>query len=99
MMLMLQQCYWSKLDGNDSVTWADARLTENGVRQIKVADQFWTSIAPLANIPTPERYYVSPLDRCLKTAEITFASMHKLMVRSFRPEVKEVRYFALTSSC
>ena len=94
-MLIRGQCYWSKLDGNDSMTWADAHLTKTGIEQAKVADQFWTSIAPLSKIPNPERYYVSPLDRCLKTADITFSSMHQLMGRKFRPEVKEVMHLAI----
>jgi len=41
-------------------------------------------------MPSPEYYYVSPLMRCLATAEITFWGLQVPNDRPFEPEVKEL---------
>lgn len=42
------------------------------------------------HIPVPERYYSSPLDRCLATANITFSSLQLPAHQPFIPAVKEL---------
>lgn len=86
------QCYWSKLDGNGTITWADAHLTEKGVEQAKIANRFWATEIATQKIPVPESYYTSPLDRCLATADITFSGLDLLSRKPFVPVVKEVSY-------
>lgn len=84
-----KQCYWSLLDGNETMVWSDARLTDVGKAQAKTANYAWRK--QIENqIPFPEMFYVSPLNRCLQTAFITFDELDKDIVRPFRPTVKEV---------
>lgn len=84
-----KQCYWSLQDGNDTVTWVDARLTDVGQEQARVAHATWRK--QIENkIPFPESFYVSPLNRCLQTASITFEGLDVPVVKPFRPVVKEV---------
>ena len=42
------------------------------------------------HIPVPEKYYVSPLHRCLATANITFNGLRLPAQQPFIPEVKEL---------
>ena len=88
--LSISQCYWSKLDGNGTITWADAHLTEKGVEQARIANRFWATEIAIQKIPVPENYYTSPLDRCLATAEITFSGLDLPSRKPFAPVVKEV---------
>ncbi|KKA18373.1 Phosphoglycerate mutase family protein [Rasamsonia emersonii CBS 393.64] len=82
-------CYWSLQDGNDTVTWVDARLTDVGQEQARVAHATWRK--QIENkIPFPESFYVSPLNRCLQTASITFEGLDVPVVKPFRPVVKEL---------
>ncbi|PGG95526.1 hypothetical protein AJ79_10007 [Helicocarpus griseus UAMH5409] len=82
-------CYWSKLEGNDTVTWADAHLTETGKEQALLAHDTWA--AQMKNhIPLPQIYYVSPLDRCLQTANLTFNGLPLPDNKAFKPVVKEL---------
>ncbi|KAI9881498.1 MAG: hypothetical protein M1830_000061 [Pleopsidium flavum] len=83
-------CYWSKQDGNATVVWADAHLTENGVEQARIAMRFWAHEIDTQMIPVPETYYTSPLDRCLATTNITFSGLKLPSRRPFIPEVKEL---------
>ncbi|OJD30834.1 phosphoglycerate mutase [Diplodia corticola] len=93
-------CHWSLRDGNGTSVWADARLTPAGVAQARVAHAFWAGALGAggdegsARIPAPERYYVSPLARCLATAEHTFGGLEEGGLlppgRPFRPVVKEL---------
>jgi broad specificity phosphatase PhoE len=80
-------CYWAELDGNATVTWADAHLTPNGITQAQIANNYWRSEIIDQKIPTPESYYTSPLSRCLETANITFFGLD---LPTFIPEVKEL---------
>jgi len=76
------------------MTWVDARLTDTGIAQAEVAHGAWEK--QIENkIPFPESYYVSPLNRCLATANITFKGLGIPHTDPFRPTIKEVR--ALTN--
>ena len=85
-----KQNYWSKLDGNETLTWADAHLTENGINQAETANKIWASKIEKQHIPVPEKYYTSPLYRCLNTANITFNGLQLPAQQPFNPEVKEL---------
>ena len=60
------------------------------MQQAEVAHNFWERELAEQKIPAPETYYVSPLDRALATANITFSGLDLPPKRPFRPEVKEV---------
>lgn len=87
---LIIQCYWSKLDGNGTIAWADAHLTDEGVKQALIANSFWATEIATQKIPVPETYYTSPLDRCLATANITFSGLSLPGRKPFLPVVKEV---------
>ena len=84
------QSYWSKLDGNGTSTWADAHLTDNGIKQALVANVFWRTQISSQKIPVPQRYYTSPLHRCLATANLTFSGLELPDNQPFIPVVKEL---------
>jgi broad specificity phosphatase PhoE len=84
-------CYWSKLDGNGTITWSDARVTDLGASQALAANAFWKRELVEAKIPAPESYYTSPMDRCLATANLTFTGLELPAARPFEPVVKEVK--------
>ncbi|OCK75126.1 phosphoglycerate mutase-like protein [Lepidopterella palustris CBS 459.81] len=85
-------CYWSKLDGADGITWADADLTELGEKQAEGVSEFWKSHLTVegGGIPVPQSYYLSPLTRAIRTAEITFAGLELPESAPFKPVVKEL---------
>ncbi|KAI4598310.1 hypothetical protein KJ359_003194 [Pestalotiopsis sp. 9143b] len=83
-------CYWSEQDGNGTVTWADAYLTEAGIAQTTKANTFWRSQLADQKMPAPQSYYSSPLNRCTTTANLTFASLDLPADRPFVPTVKEL---------
>jgi broad specificity phosphatase PhoE len=60
------------LNGNETASWADARLTSLGITQAQTAHTFWQSELTMQNIHPPDSYFVSPLFRALMTAKITF---------------------------
>lgn len=77
------------MNGNGIVTWDDARLTEVGKAQARTIHNAWAK--QIENkIPPPESYYVSPLNRCLSTARITFDGLGLPNTIPFQPTVKEV---------
>ncbi|KAJ5566168.1 hypothetical protein N7535_007806, partial [Penicillium sp. DV-2018c] len=78
--------YWSLQDGDEESNWVDARLTSQGRHQAEIANAAWKQQIE-AGIPLPERYYVSPLNRCLETARITFTG---ILQRPFQPVIKEL---------
>lgn len=82
-------CYWSLLNGNATATWSDAHLTDNGIAQALKANAFWLSRIQTQKIPTPENYYVSPLSRCLATANLTFSGLPLPAKHAFLPTIKE----------
>ncbi|QSZ34584.1 hypothetical protein DSL72_006178 [Monilinia vaccinii-corymbosi] len=83
-------CYYSLLDGNATVTWADAHLTPNGIAQAQSAAQYWRSRIEHEKMPLPQSYYTSPLYRCLQTANITFSTLPLPKSRPFKPLIKEL---------
>lgn len=50
--------HWSKLDGNGTLYWVDAHLTEKGKTQALDAKAFWKDSITVAKIPAPQSYYV-----------------------------------------
>ncbi|KAK2747961.1 hypothetical protein FQN57_001552 [Myotisia sp. PD_48] len=81
--------YWSKLDGDGTLYWVDAQLTEEGKNQARLARDTWAAQMK-DSIPLPETYYTSPLDRCLSTATITFGDLDLPPSQPFIPTVKEL---------
>ncbi|KAK3941267.1 phosphoglycerate mutase-like protein [Diplogelasinospora grovesii] len=82
-------CYWSELEGNGTVTWADATLTPSGIAQAVKANNYWKTTLETQKVPAPESYYTSPLMRCLITANITFSGLSLPASRPFVPVIKE----------
>jgi broad specificity phosphatase PhoE len=82
-------CYWSELDGNGTVTWADAKLTQAGIKQAQDVNAFWAHLLADEKITPPQSYYTSPLYRCLDTAKLTFANLDLPKKSPFVPTVKE----------
>lgn len=72
------------------MTWADADLTPAGISQAEVANAFWQHEITYQHIPYPQSYYTSPLTRCLRTANITFASLDLPVYYPFIPTVREL---------
>ncbi|KAI0969560.1 phosphoglycerate mutase-like protein [Xylaria arbuscula] len=83
-------CYWGPLDGNGTVVWKDAHLTDAGIAQCTKANNFWRNALAVAKIPAPQTYYSSPLTRSATTANLTFASLKLPATRPFAPTVKEL---------
>ncbi|KAJ5290284.1 uncharacterized protein N7443_010537 [Penicillium atrosanguineum] len=81
--------YWSLLDGDEYGSWVDARLTEVGISQAKTAHDAWAKQIK-QNIPSPQSYYVSPLNRCCQTAQVTFEGLDMPLTSPFRPVIKEL---------
>ncbi|RJE18495.1 hypothetical protein PHISCL_09171 [Aspergillus sclerotialis] len=82
-------CYWSLLDGDENGNWVDCRLTDIGIGQAEKAHKAWLKQIE-ARIPFPQSYYVSPLNRCLATAAVTFRGTKMPGTEPFRPLVKEL---------
>ncbi|KAI7552515.1 phosphoglycerate mutase-like protein [Hortaea werneckii] len=82
-------CYWSLKNGNETVSWRDADLTEEGIEQALIANSYWKSRIASQHIPYPQSYYSSPLTRCLRTANLTFADIPTPEYYPFVPTVKE----------
>lgn len=83
-------CYWSTLDGDGEIVWADPRLTDDGVSQALTANAFWKRHIEEEFILTPEYFFVSPLERCLRTAQLTWSGVPLPSEQAFQPEVKEM---------
>ncbi|KAL9051396.1 MAG: hypothetical protein Q9162_006050 [Coniocarpon cinnabarinum] len=83
-------CYWSLIDGNGTTVWSDAQLTPTGVAQAQTANNLWTHLIKTQNIPTPNSFYVSPLTRCLQTANVTWDGVPLPPSQPFIPTVKEL---------
>ena len=82
-------CRWSLLDGDGEIYWADAQLTEQGVSQALAVNAFWKEQIAEQLIWTPEKFFVSPLDRCLRTALLTWSDVDLPSGCPFNPVVKE----------
>ncbi len=81
-------CYWSTLDGNRTVTWSDAKLTEIGKGQAQEAHDFWKQMVKEQHMKPPDSFYDSPLDRAIETANITFTGV--VGPETYRPLIKEM---------
>ncbi|KAI3406724.1 hypothetical protein KGF56_000570 [Candida oxycetoniae] len=80
------QCYWSIRDGKDGIEWYDADLTPKGKEQIAhLVDQ----IKNTEDFPLPEKFYVSPLRRTLKTWQLTWLNFpHKTaLIKEYAREI------------
>jgi broad specificity phosphatase PhoE len=82
-------CHWAEREGNGTVTWADAKLTDVGIEQAKAVKTFWNHLIKDEKISTPETFYTSPLYRCLDTARLTFDGVKLPRKNPFVPVVKE----------
>lgn len=82
--------YWSKLDGDGELFWSDAHLTETGKGQALLNNAFFKTQFSEKGMPAPEAYFVSPLYRCLQTANLTYEGLELPEGRPFRPMVKEM---------
>lgn len=98
-LIRSKQSHWAKLDGNEKMTWADARLTAVGIRQAEDMKAFWADAAVNLKLPLPSRHYVSPLARCLETCERAFSDLTlpsatgvtgEVLPPPFTPHVKEL---------
>lgn len=78
-------------NGNGTVTWFDAHLTPDGVDEAKSNGAYWASqLATPGGAPPPQAYYVSPLYRCLDTANLTFGALNLPSgATPFVPTIKE----------
>ncbi|KAL8956898.1 MAG: hypothetical protein Q9183_006194, partial [Haloplaca sp. 2 TL-2023] len=81
--------YWAKQDGDPIANWVDAHLTDIGKQQAQAVHEFWKHQIAFAKSPVPERYYTSPLYRCLHTANLTFANLDLPSTKPYKPLVKE----------
>ncbi|CAG8248841.1 unnamed protein product [Penicillium salamii] len=81
--------YWSLQDGDSHGQWVDARLTQKGIEQARVAHDAWVDQLQ-TGIPPPQSFYVSPLNRCLQTAHVTFNGLPIAKTTPFRPVIKEL---------
>ncbi|KAI8454546.1 histidine phosphatase superfamily [Phakopsora pachyrhizi] len=72
----LWDCYWSEINGDGNLTWGpDARLTELGQEQARVAGLAWSREIE-DGLPIPQLFISSPLSRALYTMELTGAYKH-----------------------
>ena len=79
------------MDGDGELFWADAHLTEKGEGQAKEAGEFVGAQWEREKMPAPQRYFVSPMYRCLQTAELTYGGLEIPEGGAvFRPMVKEL---------
>ncbi|KAI1401923.1 phosphoglycerate mutase-like protein [Hypoxylon fuscum] len=81
--------HWSLLDGDDHTNWSDASLTEKGRQQAQALNAFWQNAIENTGMPSPQRYYTSPLARCLETTKIAYSGLDVPSDRPFKPIVKE----------
>lgn len=72
--------------------WADAHLTPLGIKQAQLASSTFQTAFKVGGLPAPESYYVSPLWRCLETAELTFNAIAADLPasRPYKPVIKEM---------
>lgn len=68
----------------------DAELTDAGVLQAQIANNYWKDRIEVEKIPKPQSYYTSPLKRCLATANVTFGDLDLPVYYPFKPTVKEL---------
>ncbi|KAJ2901815.1 histidine phosphatase superfamily [Zalerion maritima] len=86
------QNHWSLLDGDGTVTWADAHLVPAGIEQAKTLGALWESAVTTECVPLPQTLYCSPLARCLETCKLEFTPVFSALLDapSFKPKVREL---------
>ncbi|KAL8931357.1 MAG: hypothetical protein Q9211_007021 [Gyalolechia sp. 1 TL-2023] len=84
------QRYYASLEGDSDGCWSDAHLTQTGIQQALAVNAFWKRQIAEAKTPAPEKYYSSPLYRCLQTANLTFTGLDLPPDRPYDPVVKEL---------
>ncbi|KAJ3502926.1 hypothetical protein NM208_g16618 [Fusarium decemcellulare] len=82
-------CYWGLESGNGTAIWEDALLTPAGFAQADKANAYFKSRFEEEGMPFFERYYASPLARCVMTAVETFKGLDLPKSKPFEPIVKE----------
>lgn len=93
-------CYWAEANGNSTTSWVDARLTALGISQAQKANTYWTRLITEQQITPPMTFYVSPLTRCLQTAQTTFANLTLPQGHPYAPKIKEfLRESISTHTC
>lgn len=84
----MKQSHWALLDGDGTVTWADADLTEKGKQQAVDTGRIWAKLVEEQKMPFPS-LYSSPLQRCLRTSRLLFENLARKQDKPYRPIVKE----------
>ncbi|TKA72369.1 hypothetical protein B0A55_06544 [Friedmanniomyces simplex] len=88
--------HWSKLEGNGTITWDDAHLTGLGEQQARDAGRFLEQqFGEEVLMPVPGEWVVSPLTRCLETANLTWGGLELPGEdggegAEFKPAIKEM---------
>lgn len=82
-----QQNHLSRLEGDGTITWSDAHLTEEGESQARALSAFWSSLLQ-SGAPLPT-LYSSPLTRCLQTTTLIWRPILASLSLPFRPLIKE----------
>lgn len=82
------QSKWALLEGDGTVTWADAELTEQGIREAQATGQVYKRLFEEEGMPWPA-LYCSPHRRCLKTACLTFEDLAAAHGHPYHPLIKE----------
>lgn len=81
------QNHLSRLEGDGTITWSDARLTEEGETQARTLSTFWSTLLA-SGAPLPS-LYSSPLTRCLQTTTLIWQPILAALSLPFRPLIKE----------
>jgi broad specificity phosphatase PhoE len=83
-------CFYSEIDGNSTAEWDDAHLTQNGINQALNNAALWSRLLSTQGIEAPQSYYVSPLTRCLQTAQLEYGNLSLPSYYPFVPTIKEL---------
>ena len=97
---VLIQCYWAMAGSNETHQWGpDAKLTPYGIHEGEQRADAWKKQI-LLGAPIPQKHFVSPLSRSIKTMEMTWKNIYGWLdgtafpgvPREVRPVVKEVKH-------
>lgn len=80
------------------MSWLDAEMTPTGYTQAAAANAFWRTALASTKVPIPQSYYISPMARCLATANASFSTLPVWAEQPFAPMVKEVSSFIIHNS-
>lgn len=68
-------CHFAELEGDpdpeSNITWLDASLSKLGRRQAREQAAFWQRQYEVEKMPGPKSWWVSPMERACRTAQIT----------------------------